>query len=29
MELVGKKEASPVALKEDEFYARYWMKQNY
>ena len=29
MELVGKKEASPVALKEDEFYAKYWMKQNY
>ena len=29
MELVGKKEASPVALKEDEFYVRYWMKQNY
>ena len=29
MELVGKKEASPVALKEDEFYATYWMKQNY
>jgi hypothetical protein len=28
-ELVGKKEASPVALKEDEFYAKYWMKQNY
>ena len=28
MELVGRKEASPVALKEDEFYARYWMKQN-
>ena len=29
MELVGKREASPVALKEDEFYAKYWMKQNY
>ena len=29
MELVGKKEASPFALKEDEFYATYWMKQNY
>ncbi len=29
MELVGKKEASPVALKEDEFYAKYWMRQNY
>ena len=29
MELVGRKEASPVALKEDEFYATYWMKQNY
>ena len=29
MELLGRKEASPVALKEDEFYARYWMKQNY
>jgi hypothetical protein len=29
MELVGKKEASPAALKEDEFYAKYWMKQNY
>ena len=28
-ELVGRKEASPVALKEDEFYAKYWMKQNY
>ncbi len=28
MELVGRKEASPVALKEDEFYATYWMKQN-
>ena len=26
MELVGRKEASPVALKEDEFYATYWMK---
>ena len=29
MELVGRKEASPFALKEDEFYAKYWMKQNY
>ena len=29
MELVGRKEASPVALKEDEFYAKYWMRQNY
>jgi len=29
MELMGRKESSPVALKEDEFYARYWMKQNY
>ena len=29
MELLGRKEASPVALKEDEFYAKYWMKQNY
>jgi hypothetical protein len=28
MELVGKKEASPMALKEDEFYARYWSKLN-
>jgi hypothetical protein len=28
MELVGRKEASPVALKEDEFYAKYWMKLN-
>ena len=28
-ELVGKKEASPMALKEDEFYTRFWMKQNY
>ena len=28
-ELVGKKEASPIALKEDEFYTRFWMKQNY
>jgi hypothetical protein len=27
-ELVGKKEASPVALKEDEFYATLWAKQN-
>jgi hypothetical protein len=29
MELVGKREASPVALKEDEFYATFWTKQNY
>jgi len=29
MELMGRKESSPVALKEDEFYVRYWMKQNY
>lgn len=29
MELLGKKEASPVALKEDEFYVKYWAKQNY
>ena len=29
MELMGRKESSPIALKEDEFYARYWMKQNY
>lgn len=29
MELLGRKEASPVALKEDEFYATYWLKQNY
>ena len=28
MELVGKKEASPVAIKEDEFYATLWAKQN-
>jgi hypothetical protein len=28
MELVGKKEASPMALKEDEFYATLWAKQN-
>ncbi len=28
MELVGKREASPVALKEDEFYAPLWAKQN-
>ena len=28
MELVGKREASPVALKEDEFYATLWAKQN-
>ena len=28
-ELVGKKEASPMAIKEDEFYTRFWMKQNY
>jgi hypothetical protein len=28
MELVGRKEASPIALKEDEFYAKYWMKLN-
>ena len=28
MELVGRKEASPVALNEDEFYAKYWMKLN-
>jgi len=29
MELMGKKEASPVALKEDEFYATLWAKQNH
>ena len=29
MELVGKKEASPMALKEDEFYATLWAKQNH
>ena len=29
MELVGKKEASPVALKEDEFYTTLWAKQNH
>ena len=29
MELLGRKEASPVALKEDEFYVKYWAKQNY
>ena len=28
MELVGRREASPVAFKEDEFYARYWSKLN-
>jgi hypothetical protein len=28
MELVGKREASPVALKDDEFYATLWAKQN-
>lgn len=28
-ELEGKKEASPAAIKEDEFYTRFWMKQNY
>lgn len=28
MELVGKREASPVALKEDEFYTSYWSKLN-
>ncbi len=28
MELVGRKESSPVALKEDEFYAALWAKQN-
>ena len=28
MELVGKKDASPMALNEDEFYARYWSKLN-
>jgi hypothetical protein len=28
MELVGQKESSPVALKEDEFYAALWAKQN-
>ena len=28
MELVGKREASPVALKEDEFYPSYWSKLN-
>jgi hypothetical protein len=26
---LGRKEASPVALKEDEFYVKYWAKQNY
>jgi hypothetical protein len=29
MELVGKKEATPAALKEDEFYATFFTKQNY
>jgi hypothetical protein len=29
MELVGKKEATPAALKEDEFYATLWAKQNH
>ena len=28
MELVGRKESSPVALKEDEFYSTLWAKQN-
>jgi hypothetical protein len=28
MELLGRKESSPVALKEDEFYAALWAKQN-
>ena len=28
-ELMGKKESSPAAIKEDEFYTRFWMKQNY
>jgi hypothetical protein len=28
MELVGRKESIPVALKEDEFYAALWAKQN-
>lgn len=28
MELVGKKESGAVAIKEDEFYARFWAKQN-
>ena len=28
MELVGKKDASPMALNEDEYYARYWSKLN-
>jgi hypothetical protein len=28
MELVGQKESSPVALKEDEFYVALWAKQN-
>ena len=27
-ELVGRKESSPVALKEDEFYSALWAKQN-
>ena len=27
-ELVGKKEASPMALKEDAFYAAFWAKLN-
>ena len=28
-ELMGKKEASPLAIKEDEFYATLWAKQNH
>ena len=28
MELMGKKESSPVAIKEDEFYATLWAKHN-
>ncbi len=29
MELIGKKEAGAVALKEDEFYATFWTKLNH
>ncbi len=28
-ELMGKKESGPVAIKEDEFYASLWAKQNH
>ena len=28
-ELMGKKESSPLAIKEDEFYATLWAKQNH